>query len=85
SERPYRRALPAEKARQVISENWGSPFDPSLVEVFLAVLEKMEKRSRSRAAAQPDAPAEAGRETEQAALDPLGSGATIPVTMETDS
>lgn len=85
SERPYRRALPAEKARQVISENWGSPFDPSLVEVFLAVLEKMEMRSRSRAAAQPDAPAEAGRETEQAALDPLGSGATIPVTMETDS
>jgi anti-anti-sigma regulatory factor len=85
SERPYRRALPAEKARQVISENWGSPFDPSLVDVFLAVLEKMERRSRSRATAAPDAPADAGRETEPAALDPLGSGATIPVTMETDS
>ena len=30
-ERPYRRALPYEKARQVISENWGTPFDPALV------------------------------------------------------
>lgn len=78
SERPYRRALPNEKARQVISENWGTPFDPALVEAFLAVLEKMEKRSRPRL----DASATEGREAtspaERAELDPLGSGATIP-------
>jgi putative two-component system response regulator len=87
SERPYRRALPYEKARQVISENWGTPFDPALVEVFLAVLEKMEKRSRSRAevpeAESPDGPPLA----ERAELDPLGSGSTIPnpLSVETDS
>lgn len=79
SERPYRRALPYEKARQVISENWGTPFDPTLVEAFLAVLEKMEKRSRPRV----EAPAPGGRDgtgpAERAELDPLGSGATIPV------
>jgi hypothetical protein len=48
SERPYRRALPYEKARQVIAENWGSPFDPTAVEAFLAVLDKLERRTRVR-------------------------------------
>ena len=78
AERPYRRALPYEKARQVIAENWGTPFDPAIVDVFLAVLEKMEKRSRLRnesreAQSDPDAP------TPKAELDPLSSGATIPM------
>ena len=49
SERPYRRSLPYDKARQVIAENWGSPFDPSVVEAFLSVLDKIERRSRMRA------------------------------------
>jgi anti-anti-sigma regulatory factor len=78
SERPYRRALPYEKARQVISENWGTPFDPALVEAFLAVLEKMEKRSRPLEAPANDPP-DGAHPSERAELDPLGSGATIPV------
>jgi putative two-component system response regulator len=77
SERPYRRALPPEKARQVISENWGAPFDPTLVEVFLAVLEKMEKRSRMRRESG-RAQAAATELPGGAALDPLGAGAVIP-------
>lgn len=48
AERPYRRALPYERARQVISENWGSPFDPAVVEVFLQVLDKIGRRTRQR-------------------------------------
>jgi hypothetical protein len=48
AERPYRRALPYEKARRVIAENWGTPFDPGVVEAFLAVLDRLEKRSRQR-------------------------------------
>ncbi len=79
SERPYRRALPYEKARQVISENWGTPFDPALVETFLAVLEKMEKRSRPRLDVPANEVREAAAPAERAELDPLGSGATIPV------
>jgi anti-anti-sigma regulatory factor len=84
SERPYRRALPYEKARQVISENWGTPFDPALVEVFLAVLEKMEKRSRARVEPPAVEPRESdddgppAGDAERAELDPLSSGATIP-------
>ena len=78
SERPYRRALPHEKARQVIAENWGTPFDPHLVEVFLGVLDRLESRSRAirdseRAAAPQD---DSGNEP--AELDPLSSGAVIP-------
>jgi anti-anti-sigma regulatory factor len=48
AERPYRRALPHEKAKQVLAENWGAPFDPRVVEVFLEVLDKVERRSRQR-------------------------------------
>ena len=47
-ERPYRRALPFDKARQVVAENWGTPFDPAVVEAFLQVLDKIERRSRQR-------------------------------------
>jgi len=77
AERPYRRALPAEKARQVIAENWGTPFDPTIVDVFLQVLDKLEKRLRQR----PGIPAPAGSNlpSAPAALDPLSSGATIPM------
>lgn len=49
-ERPYRRALPFDKARQVMAENWGTPFDPNVVEAFLQVLDKIERRSRQRGA-----------------------------------
>ncbi len=91
SERPYRRALPYEKARQVIAENWGSPFDPSVIEVFLSVLDKIERRTRLRAGrplpSSPDAavpadgsaaPATDAAPCAPSALDPLASGATIP-------
>ena len=77
AERPYRRALPAEKARQVIAENWGTPFDPTIVEIFLQVLEKIEKRSRQRTGA--EAPPNTDLPNAPAALDPLSSGATIPM------
>ena len=77
AERPYRRALPAEKARQVIAENWGTPFDPTIVDVFLQVLDKVEKRSRQRAG--PPAPSNSSLPNAPAALDPLSSGATIPM------
>src|SRR6185295_9333630 len=83
SERPYRRALPYEKARQVIAENWGSPFDPSVVEIFLNVLDKIERRARLKAG-QPAPPSEAvapnatgSAEGGLDAIDPLASGATL--------
>ena len=86
SERPYRRALPYEKARQVIAENWGNPFDPTVIEVFLNVLDKIERRTRLKTG-QPSVGAppatEAGATpadvtSELGAIDPLASGATIP-------
>jgi hypothetical protein len=79
SERPYRRSLPYEKARQVIAENWGTPFDPAIVDVFLDVLEKIEKRSRLRAGDARRRPeSDPNRPAEPAELDPLSAGATIP-------
>ncbi len=75
AERPYRRALPYEKARQVIAENWGIPFDPAIVEVFLQVLEKIERRSRQRSTD----PSDPSLPPPRAELDPLSSGATIPM------
>jgi anti-anti-sigma regulatory factor len=83
SERPYRRALPHEKARQVIAENWGTPFDPHLVEVFLGVLDRLESRSRASRREEPapaggDASSVAEAGSERAELDPLASGAVIP-------
>ncbi|HKQ19940.1 MAG TPA: HD domain-containing phosphohydrolase [Candidatus Eisenbacteria bacterium] len=81
SERPYRRSLPYEKARQVIAENWGTPFDPAIVDVFLDVLEKIEKRSRLKAGEQAAVP-DPNSSAEPAELDPLSAGATIPVSTE---
>ena len=81
SERPYRRSLPYEKARQVIAENWGTPFDPTIVDVFLDVLEKIEKRSRLKAGDQTAVP-DPNSPAEPAELDPLSAGATIPVSTE---
>ncbi|HYQ95571.1 MAG TPA: HD domain-containing phosphohydrolase [Candidatus Eisenbacteria bacterium] len=84
SERPYRRALPYEKARQVIAENWGSPFDPSVIEIFLSVLDKIERRTRLRSGQPPPAGSGAGAAPDSGAdaavgsIDPLASGATIP-------
>lgn len=79
SERPYRRALPYEKARQVIAENWGSPFDPSVIEIFLNVLDKIERRTRLKTGQPPASAAPAATEgAPVGALDPLASGATIP-------
>jgi anti-anti-sigma regulatory factor len=78
AERPYRRALPYEKARQVIAENWGTPFDPAIVDAFLSVLEKIEKRSRQRGGAPPP-PTDPNAPSPKAELDPLSSGATIPM------
>jgi HD-GYP domain-containing protein (c-di-GMP phosphodiesterase class II) len=88
-ERPYRRALPYEKARQVIAENWGTPFDPELVEVFLSVLDKMESRSRTRRGGGIPAAGEPGHEISpapsKAELDPLSSGAVIPASRRSTS
>jgi HD-GYP domain-containing protein (c-di-GMP phosphodiesterase class II) len=83
SERPYRRALPYEKARQVIAENWGSPFDPSVIEIFLNVLDKIERRTRLKAGQvpPPGAPGptpDSGEDEGVGSIDPLASGATIP-------
>lgn len=93
SERPYRRALPYEKARQVIAENWGSPFDPSVIEIFLSVLDKIERRSRLKtgqpppiggpsagAAAPSDGAPVIGADQAVGAIDPLAAGGTIPAT-----
>jgi len=75
-ERPYRRALPFDKARQVVAENWGTPFDPSAVEMFLQVLDNLERRSRQR----PNASSSNVSSTEgvDAGLEPGGPGA-IPM------
>jgi anti-anti-sigma regulatory factor len=82
AERPYRRALHYEKARQVIAENWGTPFDPAIVDVFLSVLEKIEKRSRMRGST-PASSTDSDAPAPRAELDPLGSGATIPMESRT--
>lgn len=40
SDRPYRKALPLEEARQELIRNAGTQFDPKVVEVFLAILDR---------------------------------------------
>ena len=40
SDRPYRKGLPVEVAKQELRKNAGTQFDPDLVEVFCHVLEK---------------------------------------------
>jgi HD-GYP domain-containing protein (c-di-GMP phosphodiesterase class II) len=39
SDRPYRRALPLEKARDELLRNAGTQFDPAVVEAFLGILD----------------------------------------------
>jgi HD-GYP domain-containing protein (c-di-GMP phosphodiesterase class II) len=39
SDRPYRKALPYERAREEIVKFGGTQFDPSVVEIFLAIPE----------------------------------------------
>jgi putative nucleotidyltransferase with HDIG domain len=48
SDRPYRRALPAQKAREEILSNAGSQFDPRVVEAFLNCLSAWEERLETR-------------------------------------
>jgi len=43
SDRPYRKALSKEKALQIIKEGAGTMFDPSIVNVFLKIVEKERK------------------------------------------
>ena len=51
SDRPYRRALPPETAREEILRNGGTQFDPEVVEVFLKVYEKwVARKARPREA-----------------------------------
>lgn len=93
AERPYRRSLPYEKARRVIAENWGTPFDPGVVEAFLAVLDRLEKHSREHVARPgAEAPPGAAESADGASslaskadgspaedeLDSLGGGAALP-------
>lgn len=40
SDRPYRKALPLEEARQELVRNAGTQFDPEVVEVFLRILDR---------------------------------------------
>ncbi|MBC7248574.1 MAG: GAF domain-containing protein [Actinobacteria bacterium] len=40
SDRPYRKALPLEEARQELVRNAGTQFDPRVVEVFLDILDR---------------------------------------------
>ncbi|HEV8119364.1 MAG TPA: HD domain-containing phosphohydrolase, partial [Candidatus Polarisedimenticolia bacterium] len=39
SDRPYRRALPYERARREVQRFSGTQFDPAVVEVFLSIAE----------------------------------------------
>ncbi len=51
SDRPYRRALPHEKAREEISREAGRQFDPKVVEVFRSIPEETFERIRHSPAA----------------------------------
>jgi len=46
SERPYRRAIPIEDAREEIRRNAGTQFDPQVVEVFLSLPEETWRKVR---------------------------------------
>jgi len=51
SNRPYRRALSVEKAREEITSNSGTQFDPSVVEAFLRCLPEWSAGLKERIAA----------------------------------
>lgn len=51
SNRPYRRALSVDKAREEIVSNSGTQFDPKVVEAFLCCLPDWEMRLKEREAA----------------------------------
>jgi len=76
AERPYRRALPYEKARQVIAENWGAPFDPNVIDGFLQVLDKAERRTRQRLGV---APPSVKEPEPHPGKDAASAGDTIPM------
>jgi len=76
AERPYRRALPYEKARQVIAENWGAPFDPNFIDGFLQVLDKAERRTRQRLGVATPSVTEP---EPRPGTDAAGAGDTIPM------
>ena len=44
NDRPYRKAMPPEKAIKELEANAGCQFDPALVELFIAVLEEEQKQ-----------------------------------------
>jgi HD-GYP domain-containing protein (c-di-GMP phosphodiesterase class II) len=51
SDRPYRRALPWEAAREEIARHSGTQFDPQVVEAFLQAYEDwVEKREKEKVA-----------------------------------
>jgi diguanylate cyclase (GGDEF)-like protein len=45
SDRPYRPAMPADKAKRVLRNGAGTQFDPLLVDIFLAVLDDTEQNA----------------------------------------
>jgi len=55
SDRPYRKALSLEDALEELKRNSGTQFDPRVVQVFLDVLEEVEKRRRSEGEDEEDA------------------------------
>lgn len=46
SDRPYRRALSLNKAKEELLNNSGSQFDPKIVDVFVKILDKTKKGKR---------------------------------------
>ncbi len=48
SDRPYRPAMTTDQARQALRNGAGSQWDPFLVDIFIAVLDSLEKEQESR-------------------------------------
>lgn len=48
SDRPYRPAMPADKAKRVLRNGAGTQFDPLLVDIFLAVLDDTEQNATAQ-------------------------------------
>jgi putative nucleotidyltransferase with HDIG domain len=56
SERPYRKGMPFEKAIGIIKEGAGTQFDPKIVEVFLAIMNRERKDGNQKASPVPMGP-----------------------------